>query len=100
MIAEPRCRLGEQRARLGGDQRLVGIFAAARPLERIAALDAPAAQVAGLAGDSAQLLESVVAGLELREADAVILDRHLFRDGVAAVALRQVAAQLMVARQE
>src|SRR6266700_8410739 len=81
-------------------QRLVGIFVLARAFEHIAAVDLAAAQVAGLSGNPAELLELVVIGLELVIADRIILDRHLGRYGAAAVALADLAARLVVVRQE
>src|SRR5262245_16855349 len=76
-------------------QRLVGIFVLARPFEHIAAVDDLAAQVAGLAGNAGELFEAIVVRLELVVADRIIRDRQLRRNGVAAVALGDVAAQEM-----
>ena len=87
MIAEALRRRLHDRAGHALRQRLVGIFVLARALEHVAARDLLAAQVAGLAGHAAQLLEAVVVRLELVVGDREILDRHLGRNGVLAVAL-------------
>ncbi len=100
MIAEALARRLHDRAGHGLRQRLVRIFVLARPFEHVAAGDLLAAQVAGLAGDAAELLEVVVVGLELVIADREILDRHLGRNGVPAVALVQMAAQIVVGRHQ
>src|SRR6185312_9707993 len=60
-----------------------------------ACLDLPA-QVAGLAGDAEQLLESFVVRLQLLIGDAPILNRHIGRQRGRAVALDQARAQLWV----
>ena len=64
------------------DQRLVRIFVLARAFEDVAAVDLLAAQIAGLAGNAAQLLEPVVVRLELVIGYRKVLDRHLGRNGV------------------
>ncbi len=81
-------------------QRLVGIFVLARTFENIAAFHDLATQIAGLAGDAAELLETIVGRLELVVTDGKVRDRHLLRDRVLAVALREVAAQRMIGGQQ
>jgi hypothetical protein len=58
-------------------ERLVGIFAAAHALERIAARHESAAQIAGFAGGAAELVKAIEVRLELVVSDAPILDRHV-----------------------
>src|SRR5437016_7683379 len=99
MIAEALRRLAEQARAQSRLDRLVGIMVAARPLERIAAGDDLALEVAGLARGAAQLVEAVVERLEFLIAHRPILDRHVGRDGVRAVALGERAADAEVARQ-
>ena len=60
VIAQLLCGLLHQRGPHGLRERLVGIFVLPRPLEHVAAFDDLSAQVAGLAGNAAQLLEPVV----------------------------------------
>ena len=74
-------------------ERRQRIAALARPLERIAAGLDRAAEVAGLAGDAAQVFEAVVVGLELVVGDAPVLDRHVGGNEALAVALLDVAAR-------
>ena len=66
MVPELGRRLGEQRRRVGLAIGGVGIFARARPLERIAAGLDLALQVAGLAAGAAQLVELVVVAAPAR----------------------------------
>ena len=54
---------------------------------------------AGLAGNAAQFLEPVVVGLELVIGDRVVLDGHLGRNRIAAVAILEMAPQIVVGRQ-
>src|SRR6266446_6164421 len=70
-------------------QRLIGVFVLARPLEHVAAVDLLAAQIAGLAGNAEQFLEAIVVGLKLIIGDRKILDRHLGRNRLLAVAIFQ-----------
>src|SRR5262249_2277147 len=56
-------------------------------------------KIAGFAGDAAQLVELVVMGLELVIGHCPVLDRHIVRNGLGAVALDDVTAREMIARQ-
>ena len=100
VVAEVLARLFHDRAGHGLRQRLVRIFVGARPLEHVAARNLRAAQVAGLAGDAADLLEVIVIRLEFVVADGEILDRHLGGNGVAAVTLAEMRLQFVVRRQD
>jgi hypothetical protein len=73
VIAEFARRLLHDRAGHAHRQRLVGIFVLPRPFEHIAAVDLPAAQIAGLPGHPEQLFEAVVIGFELVIGDRKIL---------------------------
>src|SRR5579859_1073812 len=73
---------------------------AARPFENIAALDLAAAQIAGLAGDAAQFVEVIVVRLDLIEADRPILDGHVLRNRLCAVAFGNRAADAKIRRQK
>ena len=100
MVAELLGGLGEDQSGLRHDQRLVGIVVGPRAFERIAPSDHLAAQIAGLAGGAAQLFEPVVMRLQVVIGDAPVLDRHVVRNGVAAVPRRQMRTQHELARQE
>jgi hypothetical protein len=76
VIAELVRGLLEQLAGVALLKRFVGIFAAAHALERIAARHEGAAQIAGLAGSAAKLVEAVEVGLELVVGDAPVFDCH------------------------
>jgi hypothetical protein len=65
VIAQILRRLLHQRTGHGLRQRLVRVLVLARALEHVAARDDLTAQIAGFAGNAAQLLEPVVMGLEL-----------------------------------
>ena len=65
MVAEISAGLGEHHAGQDRRQRRQRIFAGARRLERIAAFDDLALQIAGLAGDRCGVFELVVIRLEL-----------------------------------
>src|SRR6266480_4458546 len=77
MQAELLRRGRENDSGLRHDQRLVGVIADPRTFERIAPLDDPAAQIAGLARRAAQFLEPLEIGFELIIADAPILNREI-----------------------
>jgi len=100
VIAEALARRLHRGARHALGKRLVGVLVLARALEDVAAVDELAAQVAGLPGNAGELLEAVVVRLELVVADGIVRDRHLRRNRVAPVALRDVAAQEMVGRRQ
>ncbi len=100
MIAKLLGGLLHDRRGHGLGERLVGIFVLARAFEDVAAFDFLAAQVAGLAGDAGEALEPVVVGLKLVVGDREVLDRHVRRDRVLAVAVFQVRAQIVIARQQ
>src|SRR5262249_13860277 len=70
---------------LGGFDRLVRILVATRSFEDVAAFDFLSAEIAGLSGDTAQLVEFVVVRLEFIVGDGPILNRHRRRDSFAAV---------------
>jgi hypothetical protein len=59
-----------------------------------------AAQIAGLAGHAEQLFEPVVIGLQFRVGDRKILDGHFRRNGGLAIAVLQMAAQVVIGRQD
>src|SRR6185437_2600002 len=99
LVTELLRRLGEQGWSIGHVQRRVGIVAAARALERIAAGLLLPFQIAGLAGDAAEILEAIVVRLQLVVGYAPILDRHVVVRQLA-VALNVVAAGEEVTRQE
>src|SRR6185437_110804 len=65
-----------------------------------AAADSRAAAVAGLAGNAAQVFPLVVVRFQLLVGDAPVLDRHVVRDRLLAVALFVVGAQQEIGRQE
>src|SRR3546814_1122919 len=91
-------RLGKQCRRVGHVHRRIGIIAAARALERVAAGLRLAAEIAGLAADAAEIFETVVIGFELVVAHPPVLHRHVGRQD--AVALLVVAAGHEIAGQE
>src|SRR5262249_30290054 len=99
MIAELPGGLGVHQRRLGHLHRRRRILVAAWTLEYVAAVDLLAAQIAGPAGDAAQLVEPIVAGLELVIGHRPVLDRHVLGDGLGAVPVDDMAAGEMVARQ-
>src|SRR5262249_21892858 len=81
-------------------ERLVGIFAAALALERIAAGHDRAAQIASLARGATELVEAAEVRLELVIGDAPVLNRHVVRDRLPAVTRQRLALEHEVARQE
>src|SRR5262249_62229090 len=95
---EPLRRLAEDARPEPRLDRFVGIMVAARPLERIAAGDHLALQIAGLARDAAQLVEAVVERLDFLITHRPVLDRHVVRDRARAVALAKQAADAEVGR--
>ena len=99
MVAEALRRVGHDGAGHALGQRRIGIFVLPRAFEHVAAVDDLAAQIAGLAGDAAQFFELVVIRFELVIGDRQVLDGHLGRNGVLAVALGDMAAQLVIGRQ-
>ena len=99
MVAEASRRLVHDGSGHALGQRRIWILVLSRPFEHVAAVDFFAAQIAGLAGDAAQLLELVVIRLELVIGDGQVLDRHLGGNGVLAVALSEMDAQLVIGRQ-
>src|SRR3984893_17116819 len=94
MIAGIARRIGEHLARQDRRQRRQRIVAGSRRLERIAAGLDLTAGVTSLAGDRRGIFKLVVIGLELGVADAPVLDRHVVGNGVLAVALFVVGADL------
>ena len=72
----------------------------ARALERIAAVLDRSLEIAGFARRAAQIFELVVMRLEIVVGDAPILDGHVLRQEIGAVALRQVTAQHEIGRQK
>jgi hypothetical protein len=83
----------EDQPRLGGLERRLWIVVAPRRFERIAARHERAFDVSGLAGEAIELLEQVVVGLHFGVGDAPILDRHVGRDRLLAVARLNPCAQ-------
>jgi hypothetical protein len=100
VISEAFCGLGEDQPGLRHNEGLVRIFVAAWAFKDIAAFNPLAAQIACLAGGAAQALEVVIVRLDVVIADAPVLDRHVLRDCVATIALRQMTAQDKFARQK
>src|SRR5262245_53285267 len=88
----------EQRSRVGLNHRRVGIFALARSLKHVAALDLLPAQIAGLARDPTEIFELVVVGLELVVGDTPVLQLHVRRNDASAVASERQLQRLMVPR--
>src|SRR4051812_43413988 len=99
MVAEFAARLGVHQRRLGHLHSRRRIFVAARAFEYIAAVDLLTAQVAGLAGDAAELIEPVVIRLQLVIGHRPVLDRHVLRNGLLAVTVDDVAAREVIARE-
>src|SRR4029079_9488241 len=79
---------------------LVWILILARSFEEVAAGNDLAAQVAGLAGNAAQFLEPIVIGFKLVIGDGIVLDGHLGRQRVAAVAILEMASQIVIGWQQ
>src|ERR1700755_2437579 len=80
--------------------RLRRIFSGARAFEGVAALHDLALDVSCGARRSAEVFEAVVMRLELAVRDAPVLDRHVRRQEVLAVAFGEVRLEDEVARQE
>src|SRR5207302_5372010 len=93
-------RLLEQRAGVRALERRVRVLARARTLERVAAGDDLAVEIAGLAADAVEILEAVVVALELVVGDAPVLAGAVFRKLALAVARERAAARLEVPGQE
>src|SRR3569833_3049454 len=85
VIPEISRRLLEQQHVVRRRQRGIRILISARRLEDVAAVDAPAFEVAGLARGPAQLLEAVVVGFQLGVIDGPILQVHILRDDLAPI---------------
>src|SRR5690242_21654855 len=83
--------IGEQRRAIDHVHRWIWILARARSFERIAAFLDCSFEVAGLAGDAAEIFELVVVGLELVVGDAPILNGHVGGERSRAIALDVVA---------
>ena len=77
----------EEGSRLIHDQRRQWILAAARRFERIATVDLPSLQVAGLSRHAKLVFDAIVEGLEVGVCQRPIGQRAVFRDGRCAVAL-------------
>src|SRR5580765_1116635 len=80
--------------------RRIGVRSRTRSLEGIAAVLDLALKVSGRATGAAEVLEPVVVRLEFLVSDAPVLDGHVGRQKLRAVALQQVRAQHEVRRQE
>ena len=76
-----------------GVQRRIGVTARARRLERVAALDDAAADVAGLARNAADIFETVVKRFEVLAGKGPVADRHVRADRFFAVPADDPAAQ-------
>src|SRR6476661_8364800 len=98
MITELGRRLGEQLAGIVGFQRRIRIIARARILEWIAAGLDLTLDVAGLAGNPRRIFELVIIGFDLGTGNAPVLQRHVVRYEILAVALLvfRADAQFMV----
>src|SRR4051794_12126610 len=98
MIAELGRCLGEQLAGVVGFQRRIGIIARTWILEWIAARLDLTLDVTGLAGNARRIFELVIIGFDLGTGNAPILQRHVIRYEVLAVALLvlRADAQFMV----
>jgi hypothetical protein len=100
MIAETlRCRAIHQSGVARFDRR-IRIFVAARSFEYIAAVDLLAAQIAGLSRHAANLVEEVIGRFKLVIADRPVLDRHVVRDRLRAIAFGERRADAEVGRQK
>jgi len=95
-MAELAVRLVKQDRALIPEERRQRIFATARRLEDVAAVDLLALQIAGLAGDAELVLGAVVERLEVGIAQRPIRDRGILRDRLGAVALNRVRARAEV----
>src|SRR6185437_14262072 len=92
LVAELPCRLSEEGVTEGLRLRRVGIGTGPWALERVAALQDLALKIARLTAGSAEILEAIVMRLELRVSDAPILDRHVGRQKVRSITLREMNA--------
>src|SRR5262249_52960814 len=99
VIAEALRRLAEHARAEPRLDRLVGILIAARPPEGNPAGDDLSIEIARLPGHAAELVEAIVERLDLFVTYRPILDRHVARDGVGAVAFGDRTANAEVARQ-
>ena len=100
MPAEVARGLFEQHGAHAALERRQRVLPPARALVGVATRLDDAVQIAGLARDPAQVLESVVIGLEIVVGDAPVLDRHVLRNEVRSVALDGMAPHLEIGRQE
>ena len=96
LVAQLRSGLLETPGALDRRHRGRWKLVAARPLEGVPSSAQRAAQVASDARDTTDLLEVIEVRLELVEGDRVVLDRHLGRDELFAVALLDMASQAQV----
>src|ERR1700748_3356891 len=87
MITEFGRRPGEQLSGVIGFQRRIRIIARARILEWIAAGLDLTLDVAGLAGNTRCVFELVIIGFDLGTGNAPVLQRHIVRYEILAVAL-------------
>ena len=94
VIARVARGVGKHLARQNGCQRRQRIFAGARCLERVAALLDLSAEIAGLAGNRGGVFELVIIRLELGVSDSPVLDGHVLGNGLLAVTLLVVGADL------
>ena len=97
--AQLACGFLEQHRAVRRSQRRQWIFVGARTFEDVAAGLDLAAKVAGLARRSADLFELVEVRFELFVRDAEVLQMHVVRNELLAVALFVGAAQAQVGRQ-
>src|SRR5713101_9806888 len=100
LVAERLRCFGEQRAGVGCLHRRVRVLACARALERIAAGDDLALDVARLAGDAVEVFESVEMRFQLIVGDAPVLQGAVLCDLVLSIAREGAALRLEIPRQE
>src|SRR5450755_1532156 len=100
MMAEASGRLAEHRRSGGGLDRLVGIIVATGTFKGIATTDQLAAEISGLSRYPAELVEAIIAGLELVVAQRPVLDGHGVRNGLGAVLVRERTSDAEVGGQE
>src|SRR5678816_4214238 len=81
------------------DPRSGGIgYSRARAFEDVAAAIDASVQVAGLAGDADLVLDAIVVGLELLEAERPVFDGRPLRDARSAIPTRGLARHFEVPR--
>ena len=100
LVAELARSLCEQRMAEGLRLRRIGIGPRARPLEGIPAFVDLPFQIAGGARRPAKILELVVVWLEIVVGDAPVLDRHVRREKMCAISLRQMRLKDEIRGQE